>query len=254
MSVNFTQDFVSSRRNYNDGTTRVGQKDRLWYDSVTNSIRVSDGVTPGGIPVGGGSGGVPPGSNISLFNNDAGYINLNSLSATGDLTYNSTNGQFSVTTYKSTNFDADLATKTTDDLTEGSVNLYFTDGRVAAVVQNTSIAELLDVDSDLVVNLQEDSILIYNAINNIFIAESFLSVLDRLKAELEVQYDRLVDEEGPITYVGEAAPGSDRSEPVWRIKRIEELAGENAGDIEILWAGGSAAFDKVWNLRDTYIY
>jgi hypothetical protein len=33
---------------------------------------------------------------------------------------------FSVTTYKSADFDTDFATKTTDDLTEGSTNLYFT--------------------------------------------------------------------------------------------------------------------------------
>lgn len=47
MSENFTQDFITSRRNYEDGTTRVGQVGRLWYDSFTNTIRIGDG-TPGG--------------------------------------------------------------------------------------------------------------------------------------------------------------------------------------------------------------
>lgn len=51
----FTQDFFTSRRNYEDGSTRIGQKDRLWYESVSNTIRISDGVTPGGIIVSGGS-------------------------------------------------------------------------------------------------------------------------------------------------------------------------------------------------------
>lgn len=53
----FTQDFRTQRRNYNDGEIRIGEKDRLWYDSNTNSIRISDGVTPGGVIVGSSGGG-----------------------------------------------------------------------------------------------------------------------------------------------------------------------------------------------------
>ena len=45
--MTFTQDFFTSRRNFNDSTTYVGQLDRLWYDPVTNTIRIGDG-TPGG--------------------------------------------------------------------------------------------------------------------------------------------------------------------------------------------------------------
>ena len=52
----FIQDFFTSRQNYPDGNTRIGQLDRLWYDSNTNTIRISDGVTPGGIIVTGGGG------------------------------------------------------------------------------------------------------------------------------------------------------------------------------------------------------
>jgi hypothetical protein len=48
MSDNFTQDFFTSRRNYADGSTRIGELDRLWYDSDTKTIRIGDGVTPGG--------------------------------------------------------------------------------------------------------------------------------------------------------------------------------------------------------------
>ena len=46
--VAFTQDFRSQRRNIDDGTDRVGQRGRLWYDSITNTLRISDGETPGG--------------------------------------------------------------------------------------------------------------------------------------------------------------------------------------------------------------
>ena len=53
----FTQDIFSSRRNYADGSTRIGETGRLWYDSETNTLRVGDGHTPGGILVSGGGGG-----------------------------------------------------------------------------------------------------------------------------------------------------------------------------------------------------
>lgn len=52
---NFTQDFFTSRRNFADGDSRVGETDRLWYDPKTNTIRVGDG-NPGGKIVSGGGG------------------------------------------------------------------------------------------------------------------------------------------------------------------------------------------------------
>ena len=54
--MGFTQDFLTGRRNTDDGTSRIGQLDRLWYSSTDNTIRIGDGVTPGGILVGGGGG------------------------------------------------------------------------------------------------------------------------------------------------------------------------------------------------------
>jgi hypothetical protein len=56
MSEAFTQDLRSQRRNYNDGTTRLGDLGRLWYESSDNTLRVSDGVTLGGIVISGGLG------------------------------------------------------------------------------------------------------------------------------------------------------------------------------------------------------
>ena len=46
--MSFVQNFYTSRDNNNDPTTNVGQVGRLWYSPATNSIYVSDGVTPGG--------------------------------------------------------------------------------------------------------------------------------------------------------------------------------------------------------------
>lgn len=230
-----------------DRTEFIGEDGNIFFDIDTGVFYLSDGVTPGGTPIGGGGGGgLNPGDNVSLLTNDAGYtvagdnisvftndanyITLTDISASGDLTYNNLTGEFSVDTYKSTDFDTDFA--------------------------NKSIAELQDVADAL--NLQEDSILIYNINTSEFTAETFQSVIERLRTELEIMYDKLVDEDtagaGLYTYIGEAAPGSAKGDAVWRIKRVEELTGADAGDIEILWANGTAAFDKVWDDRGTYTY
>jgi len=50
--MSFTQDLFTSRRNFSDGSTRVGQEGRIWYDSETGSFRVGDGVNVGGSYIG----------------------------------------------------------------------------------------------------------------------------------------------------------------------------------------------------------
>jgi len=59
------------------------------------------------------------------------------LSAGGDLTYTSSTGEFSVTTYKSGDFDTDFGNKSTDNLSEGTSNLYYTDTRARGSISAT---------------------------------------------------------------------------------------------------------------------
>ena len=115
------------------------------------------------------------------------------------------------------------------------------------------IVDNADVDKAAITSLVDDAVLIYDPLKKKFVAQSFLSILDRLKADLEVQYDKLVDEDATnsFTYVGEAVPGTSKSDAIWRIKRIKEFVD---GDLEIIWAENSAEFDKVWNDRATYEY
>lgn len=54
--MSFIQNLFTSRDNNANSATYVGQQDRLWWDPVTNRFYYSDGVTPGGFPVGGSSG------------------------------------------------------------------------------------------------------------------------------------------------------------------------------------------------------
>jgi hypothetical protein len=53
----FVQKLFTSYQGYDDGDSRIGEINRIWYDSNTNTLRISDGETEGGIVIGGGSGG-----------------------------------------------------------------------------------------------------------------------------------------------------------------------------------------------------
>jgi len=107
-----------------------------------------------------------------------------------------------------------------------------------------------DVDKAALKGVVDNAILIYDPATGKFIADSFINVLDRLKAELEVQYNRLIDVDGVYTYVGEAQPGTGEGEAKWRIKRIEEIG----DDFNILWADGDANFNNIWTDRTTFTY
>jgi len=92
----------------------------------------------------------------SALNNKIGLGDLSAsgdlsyLSASGDLSYNSTTGVFSVTTYKSSDFDTDFAGKTTDNLTEGTTNRYYTDSLVEVALVLPTIRARYQSDKMLV--------------------------------------------------------------------------------------------------------
>jgi hypothetical protein len=60
------QNFFTSRDNNANANSYVGQQDRLWYNIDLNAIYVSDGNTPGGIPVGIAAGVDLVANNISV--------------------------------------------------------------------------------------------------------------------------------------------------------------------------------------------
>jgi hypothetical protein len=81
--MSFIQNFFTSRDNNAQGNTYVGQQARLWWDPDRNAIYVSDGSTPGGIPV-----GLAPGANIIANNITVNTVTSTSgtVTVTGDLT------------------------------------------------------------------------------------------------------------------------------------------------------------------------
>lgn len=64
--------------------------------------------------------------------------------------------------------------------------------------------------------------------------------------QLTLRFD---DANSPTLYLGEAAPGSAETDPVWRIQRID-----TTGIVSFKWAGGSSAFNQVWANRTSLTY
>lgn len=95
------------------------------------------------------------------------------LGASGDLSYNQSTGVFSIdveTVYTKANFDSDLGEATTDDLPEGTSNLYYTDGRVDdrfAIKTTTNLTEGT--------NLYFTNERVDDRINNLFVAGEAMS-------------------------------------------------------------------------------
>ena len=70
--------------------------------------------------------------------------------------------------------------------------------------------------------------------------------------EDDIMYAKRVDfVTEQVIYRGEALPGSDENDPVWRVRRIT-LALDN--DVTEEWAGGTSTFDKRWSERATFDY
>ena len=107
-----------------------------------------------------------------------------------------------------------------------------------------------DVEFKRLSEVAENCVLIFDATKKKFVVKDLLEFIGTIQAGVEVQYNKLIDVDGNFTYVGEAVPGTLPSENKWRIKRIEQMGSDTA----ILWASGSAEFNKVWNDRLTYTY
>ena len=113
-----------------------------------------------------------------------------------------------------------------------------------------SILDNRDVEMKRRSEIEGNSILVFNSDKQKFVSESLLEVIERIKVDLEVQYNKIIDVEGNITYIGEALPGTSNSDSTWRIKRIETIG----DDIIIMWANGTADFVHSWNNRAIYTY
>ena len=102
--MSFTQKLWTTYHGYSDGDTRIGEKNRIWYSSASNTLRVQLDNTPGGTVIGRGAGGFIDYGDLSVSSSAA--------SGGGTLSYNDTNGVF---TFR----PADLSTFATTSYVNG---------------------------------------------------------------------------------------------------------------------------------------
>jgi hypothetical protein len=178
--ADFTQDFFSIRRNFADGNTRVGTAGKLWYDSITNSIRISDGHSPGGVLVNGSGGsytlptatpsvvgGVQLGANIiatgasidvlqptrvSQLENDSNYLSSAVLSGYATQTYVTSQGYVSSAALASGNANV-IAANTAIQSISANVGAYqiWANANVSALGSNAGVqsASINRLDANL---------------------------------------------------------------------------------------------------------
>ena len=117
------------------------------------------------------------------------------------------------------------------------------------------ILDNADVEIKQLSEVTENAILIYNVRKQKFVVSDIEEVILSLGLDLGVgtaqKYTRLIDVDGSFTYIGEADPGTAEASATWRIKRLFENPN---GDLTILWANGSADFDKAWTNRLSFSY
>lgn len=107
-----------------------------------------------------------------------------------------------------------------------------------------------DVEFQQLSATANNSVLIFDATKKKFVARDLVAFINSIQTGVEVQYNKLIDVSGNYTYIGEALPGTATSAGTWRIKRVEQIG----TDYNILWASGSADFNKTWDSRLTYAY
>ena len=109
-----------------------------------------------------------------------------------------------------------------------------------------SIVDMRDVEFTQLSALANNTVLVFDNTISKFKAFPLSTIINNIRADLEMQYNKQIDVAGVITYVGEALPGSITSAASWRIKKIDETA---SPDTTITWADGDENFDNIWDNR-----
>lgn len=87
-----TGKLVISRTNNLEAATWVGPEGQIWFDVLTGVLRLGDGVTPGGIIIGGSSSPIPAGPVKSIQFN----ANGNAMGGNASFTFDEANANVSL--------------------------------------------------------------------------------------------------------------------------------------------------------------
>lgn len=222
-----TMKFWSSRTNDSDPNTFVGDADRLFFNPNDLTIRLSDGTTPGGIPIAGMAGSTvlytnvtPPATPNGLlwFNPDTEVLSIADggswlpISGVSDL-----NSLSDVTIVAPQSGDALVY----DGISQWrNVPLNLTGGTANQVLVKQSGTSYDYQWEDMILS--------------------------------DPAYTKLLDQaSATILYLGEAVPESAQSAPVWRIQKITFNA---SGDVDSVYYADGGLFDQIWNNRVSLIY
>jgi len=104
-------------------------------------------------------------------------------------------------------------------------------------------------------DLSDNTILVFDVSIKKFVTQRLSDVINEIKAELELKFTKLIDDvndDGLLLYIGEADPNTATSAALWRIQKV--VISGTSDDITITWAGGTSAFDKIYDDRASYTY
>lgn len=264
--------FTTSRVNNVDPFSFIGDEFRLFFNPETKSIRLSDGITPGGIDISGGGGG---GSATAL------YTTLTPpATPDGLIWFNPSNDQMSVAsggswvslTSPSTVVVTNVApTPSPDGLlwyNPDTTTLSIADSLAwVSVTGAKSLNDLTDVN---LTSPQNNDVLMYSGgefkniplnltggtTNQILVKKSGTNYdyqwEDMIINLPDQTYTKLLDQvSSTVLYLGEAVPESLENQAVWRIQKI---VFDSNGDVDSIRYAEGGLFDQIWNNRASLIY
>lgn len=265
--------FTTSRVNGVDPFTFVGDEFRLFYNPDTKSIRISDGTTPGGLPIAGGSGGssaeaiysisTPPATPNGLMWYNP---NTDTLSVASAGSWIPVNDQVSTAIF--TNVTPAATTNGLIWYNPDTNQLAISDtGAWVTITGASSLADLSDVT--LTTPAAGDALMYQSgsfrnvplnltggATNQILVKKSGSNYdyqwEDMIINLPDQTYTKLLDQaSSTVLYLGEAVPDSLENQAVWRIQKI--LFDVN-GDVDAVRYAEGGLFNQIWNNRASLVY
>lgn len=245
----------------------IGEYGTIFYDEDTGSLYLSDGVTPGGIPLGAGGGG--------------GATNFRQLTDTPD-SYLGQAGKFvkvkltenGLEFVTETLFDGDYnSLSNKPDLSVYQLSSTAFSGDYTDLANKPFIPSSINDLSDITINTPANyDVLLFNSgtsvfenralnltggtINQVLVKQS-ADPLDYAWEDMIINvddkaYTKLLDQvDAETLYLGEAIPESLEAAAVWRIQKITFDASGNV--LEVRFAEGGL-FDQIWNNRLALTY
>lgn len=207
----------------------VGEIGNIFFNVDTGEFRLSDGITPGGLPIGGAGGGssyaisayqnyapVNPSNGMLWYNFSTDTLLI--YDSTGWIEPNKAESQLTITSPQPNDF------LVFDDISNKfkNTNINLSGGTANQILVKQSQSDFDYRWEDMIINLPEET------------------------------YTKLLDQASDtVLYLGEAIPNSLPSQSVWRIKKI---LFDNVGNVEEVRYSGSGLFNQIWNNRTSLVY